>query len=276
MKSVIVTGASSGIGRAALTLFAERGWKVAATARDPSSLPASGPNVLPIALDVTDGSSMLRGMAMVRETFGRIDVLVNNAGYGVFGPLEGATMDEIERQFRTNVIGVVEMIRHVLPVMRAQQDGTIVNVSSIGGRTAAPFASLYHASKFAIEGLSESLRYECSVHGIRVKLVEPAHFKTDFIRRSLRLVHHEAYEKQLRNYMEWVLEEDRKAPSPEPVARTILKAAEDRSAKLRYPVKAGMILALTRILPDAVWRPLMEGGMTRRPKKRSRRQGIEG
>jgi len=275
MKTVLITGASSGIGRITVPLFAGRGWNVAATARDPSSIPALGSNVLSLPLDLTDDTSMAQAVVKVMDSFGRIDVLVNNAGYGVFGPLEGTAAEEIERQFQTNVIGAISMIRYVLPIMRAQKDGTIVNVSSIGGRTAAPFASLYHASKFALEGLSESLRYECSLHGIRVKLIEPAHFKTDFIRRSLRLVRHEAYQTHLQNYMEWVELEDAKAPSPEPVANAILKAAEDRSAKLRYPVKGGFVFFMARMMPDAMWRPLMEGGMTRRPKKRAPR-GVEG
>jgi len=158
------------------------------------------------------------------------------------------------------------MFRHVLPIMRAAGSGAIVNVSSVGGRTAAPFASLYHASKFAIEGLSESLRYEASLHGIRVKLVEPAHFKTGFIGRSLVMTQHPAYAVALDNYMLWVRKEDESAPSPEPVAEAILRAAEDTSARLRYPVKGAVILAMTRLLPDGFWRPLLAAGMTRRPK----------
>ncbi|MBC7911090.1 MAG: SDR family NAD(P)-dependent oxidoreductase, partial [Pyrinomonadaceae bacterium] len=162
--------------------------------------------------------------------------------------------------------GVIALIRHVMPVMRSQRSGTIINVSSIGGRTASPFGSLYHASKFAIEGLSESFRYEASLHGIRVKVIEPAHFKTGFLSRSLRVTAHGEYDTQFQNYMEWVYEEDRKAPEPQPVAEAILRAAEDRSPKLRYPVKGAFILALTSLLPDAVWRSLLGAGMTRRPK----------
>ena len=191
---------------------------------------------------------------------------MNNAGFGLFGPLEGATPEQIELQFRVNVFGAVSLIRHVMPVMRSRRSGTIINVSSIGGRTAAPFASLYHATKYAIEGLSESLRYEASLHGIRVKLVEPAHFKTGFISRSLLVPGHSAYDAPFRNYMEWVHEEDRKAPGPEPVAEAILRAAEDPSPRLRYPVKGALILALSSLLPDALWRSLLGAGMTRRPK----------
>ena len=267
--SVLITGTSSGIGRATAELMAARGWQVAATSRDPAALGdwANAPNVLKLPLDLTQEGSIAAAVSACVDRFGGIDVLVNNAGYGVFGPLEGTTPEQVEQQFRTNLIGAIALIRHVMPVMRRQRSGTIINMSSIAGRTAAPFASLYHASKYAIEGFTESFRYEASLHGIRVKLIEPAHFKTGFFTRSLQTSAHADYDTAFRNYMEWVYEEDRKAPGPALVAQAVLKAAEDPSARLRYPVKGAFILALTRILPDAVWRPLLAGGMTRRPKK---------
>jgi len=270
MKTVLITGASSGIGRLAAELFARKGWNVAATARNPEALTAFAnlPNTAAFQLDVTNRESIARAIAQALTRFGRIDVLMNNAGYGVFGPIEGTTPEEIERQFRTNVTGAIEVTRQVMPIMRQQKAGTIINVSSIGGRIAAPFASLYHASKFALEGFSESFRYEAALHGIRVKLIEPAHFKTDFMTRSLQLARHPDYEAQFNNYMEWIRLEDEKAPTAEPVAEAILRAAEDRSDKLRYPVKGSLILALTRILPDALWRSLMAAGLTRKPKPR--------
>ena len=267
-RTVLITGASSGIGRATAELMVQRGWQVAATARDLATLRnwPTQPGSEVFQLDVTDEASMGAAVAAVVRRFGGIDVLVNNAGYGVFGALEGASIEQIELQFRTNVFGSISLIRHVMPIMRSRRSGTIVNVSSIAGRMGTPFASLYHASKYAIEGLSESLRFEASLHGIRVKLVEPGHFKTGFISRSLLVTRHDAYNTELRNYMEWVHQEDRKAPTPEPVAEAILRAAEDPSPKLRYPVHGAVILALTRLLPDAVWRSLLGGGMTRRPK----------
>jgi NAD(P)-dependent dehydrogenase (short-subunit alcohol dehydrogenase family) len=267
-KTVLITGASSGIGRATAGLMVQRGWNVAATARDLTALPAWPTQRQPelFQLDVTVDASIDAAVAAVMARFGGIDVLVNNAGYGT-APWK-AFREQIEAQFRTNVLGSIALIRRVMPIMRNRKGGTIVNVSSVGGRTAAPFASLYHASKFAIEGLSESLRYEASLHGIRVKLVEPSHFKTGFISRSLNLVRHGAYDTELGNYMEWVYQEDAKAPTPEPVAEAILRAAEDTSGKLRFPVKGAVILAMTRFLPDAFWRPLLGAGMTRRPKGR--------
>ena len=267
-KTVLITGVSSGIGRLTAELMASRGWQVAGTSRDPGPLNgwAAEHGVTLFQLDVTDEKRVAAVVSAVVERFGGIDVLVNNAGYGVFGPLEGATAAQVEAQFRANLLGPLALIRHVMPVMRARRDGTIVNVSSIAGRMGSPFASLYHASKFAIEGFSESFRYEASLHGVRLKLIEPSHFKTGFMTRSLQLAAHEAYDTQLGNYMEWVYLEDEKAPAPLPVAEAILRVAEDRSSRLRYPVKGKLVLALVSLLPDAVWRSLMGGGMTRRPR----------
>src|SRR4051794_40471249 len=150
-KTVLITGCSSGIGRVTAELFARRGWRVAATARQPAALKgwAEGENVIALPLDVTDEASAATAVTAAVDRFGTIDVLVNNAGYGLFGPLEGATAEQLEAAFRTNVLGAMAMIRRVLPVMRERRSGTIVNVSSIGGRIAAPFASVYHATKFA-------------------------------------------------------------------------------------------------------------------------------
>ena len=262
-KTALITGASSGIGRVTTELMIRRGWRVAATTRDPNALAdlAKSPDV-----EILDASRA--AVAATVDRFGGIDVLVNNAGYGVFGPLEGTSTAEIEEQFRTNLLAPIDLMRQAMAVMRERGGGTIVNVSSIGGRTASPFASLYHASKFAIEGLSESLRYEASLHNIRIKLVEPSHFRTGFITRSLHRTSHSAYHAAFDNYMKWVLREDAKAPTPEPVAEAILRAATDTSAKLRYPVKGAFILALTTLLPDSMWRALMAEGMTRVPKDR--------
>ncbi|HKQ60478.1 MAG TPA: SDR family oxidoreductase [Candidatus Polarisedimenticolaceae bacterium] len=267
-KTVLITGASSGIGRVTAELFARRGWYVAATCRDPEPVRAwaAERGIAAFPLDVTDEGSIAAAIAETLRRHGGLDVLVNNAGLGLFGPLEGATAEQIDRQLATNLGGVIATTRQVLPVMRERGGGTIVNVSSVGGRTAAPFAALYHASKFAIEGLTESLRYEASLHEIRLKLVEPGHFKTDFLGRSLIVSSHPAYDAPFQNYMHWVRAEDRKAPGPEPVAEAILRAAEDTSPRLRYPVNGAVILALTRWLPDALWRSLLAAGMTRRPK----------
>jgi NADP-dependent 3-hydroxy acid dehydrogenase YdfG len=267
-KTVLITGVSSGIGKTTAELMASRGWQVVGTSRYPSKLAewAAQNGVHALALEVRSQASIEAAVAATIERFGAIDVLVNNAGYGVMGPLEGTSPAEIAQQFETNVLGALAMIREVMPAMRARRSGTIVNVSSIGGLTTSPFASLYHATKYALEGFSESFRYEAALHGVRVKLVEPAHFKTDFLGRSLVLTKHEGYDAPFDNYMEWVRAEDRKAPGPEAVARRILQAAEDPSERLRYRVGGGLALAVIRMMPDAMWRSLLREGLTRRPK----------
>lgn len=268
VKTAFITGASSGIGRATVDLMLKRGWRVAATSRTPSELSEYEQRgdfrCLPV--DLSDPRSIEEGIASAVRDLGSLDVVVNNAGYGVFGPVESVSDAELRRQLDINVIAPIAVVRSVLPHMRAQGGGVIVNVSSIGGRTAAPFASLYHASKFAIEGFSESVRYELLEHNIRVKLVEPAHFRTGFIERSLVRLAHPAYDRRFANYMKWVMREDASAPSPEPVAEAILRAASDGSHRLRYPVKGGFMVALSSLLPGAMWRGLMAEGMTRLPR----------
>ena len=266
-RTVFVTGSSSGIGRMTVALFAARGWNVAATARDPRDLAslAGGP-IAAIRLDVTDESASAGAVDEAASRFGTLDVVVNNAGYGLYGPLEGVTSEELARVFQVNVFGLAAVTRHVLPIMRRQGAGTIVNMSSLGGRVTSPFLSAYYATKFAVEGLSESLRYELAPHGIRVKLVEPGHFKSGFVDRSMRWAAHGAYEPQDGNMRAWILERDQRAPTPEPVAETVYRAATDSSDRLRYPVNAGRALLLHALLPDRFWRAMMSAGMTRRPR----------
>jgi len=265
-KTVLVTGSSSGIGRLTTALFAGRSWNVAATARDPVAVAGlAGASVAAFRLDVTNEATIAEAVAATASRFGGIDVLVNNAGFGVYGPLEAIAGDHLDEIFRVNVLGMAAVIRHVLPVMRRQRSGTIVNVSSLGGRITSPFMSAYYATKFAVEGLSESLRYELAPHGIRVKLVEPNHFKTGFVDRGMRHATHQAYQPHADNMWAWVADRDRRAPTAEPVAEMIYGAATDASSRLRYPVRGGIALALHAIVPDVMWRSMMAAGMTRRP-----------
>jgi NAD(P)-dependent dehydrogenase (short-subunit alcohol dehydrogenase family) len=268
-RTVLVTGCSSGIGRLSARLFAARGWNVVATARHPATLAdLAGDRVLALPLDVIDEPSIAAAVAAAADRFGTIEVLVNNAGYGIFGPLEGITAGQLADQFKVNVLGTAAMIRHVLPVMRAHHSGTIINLSSIGGRIGTPYVSAYYATKFAVEGLSESLRFELKAHGIRVKLIEPAHFKTAFIGRSLQAwATHAAYEPQVSNMKGWVAYGEAKAPEADPVAEMIFKAATDGSDRLRYAVNGTLIRAIHTLLPDAIWRALAGAGMSRQPKR---------
>jgi NAD(P)-dependent dehydrogenase (short-subunit alcohol dehydrogenase family) len=264
-STVLITGASSGIGRATVAWFAARGWNVAATMRSPDKAkawPEAG-NLAIFALDVTAEDSIARTVAAVVARFGRIDALVNNAGYALMGPLEGHSAAEIEAQFRTNVLGLVAATRHVLPVMRRQRSGVVINVSSIGGRLALPMASAYHATKFAVEGLSESLRFELQPFGIRVRLIEPGGIRTGFIAANI-WSSHSAYtglEASIRSVLHGL---ESRMPGPDSVARVIFRAATDRSMRLRYPARTGPYLALHRLLPDGMWRALLETMLARR------------
>jgi NAD(P)-dependent dehydrogenase (short-subunit alcohol dehydrogenase family) len=170
------------IGEAAANYFLQQGWRVCATARVPETLGSWSQRsaVIPLALDVTRQDSVDSAIAEAIRIAGKIDVLVNNGGVGLAGPLEAIPIDEMERHFQTNVFGTVRMIQRILPFFRTQNHGVIVNISSIVGTFGVPYMSPYCAGKFAVEGLSESLYYELLPFNIRVKLVEPGGIKTRF------------------------------------------------------------------------------------------------
>ncbi|MCP1337786.1 SDR family oxidoreductase [Futiania mangrovi] len=226
MKTILITGASSGIGRATAKRFQAEGWTVIATMRDPSTAAELDglENVLVTRLDVTDAGSISDAVAGGISRFGKIDVLLNNAGYGAYGALEAFSTERIRRQFDTNVIGLLEVTKAVLPHMRANRSGTIVNISSIGGQITFPLGTLYHGTKFAVEGLSEALHYELEPLGIRVRIVEPGMIKTDFGGRSFDF----AMDESLSDY----------APTAEAMGRLFGKLASDPSAP---EVVAGVI-----------------------------------
>jgi NAD(P)-dependent dehydrogenase (short-subunit alcohol dehydrogenase family) len=176
-RTVFITGASSGFGKESVQLFHEKGWNVVATMRSPSQGSAAGlDGVLVERLDVTDAGSIEAAVASAIRTFGQIDVLVNNAGYGALGALEAASDAEIRRQMEVNLFGLIAVTKGVLPFMRARRSGVIVNVSSMGGRLPFPFSTLYNATKFAVEGLTESLQFELNPLGIRTKLTKHEFF----------------------------------------------------------------------------------------------------
>jgi len=172
-NTVLITGCSSGFGEAAACLFADKGWNVIATMRNPKQACDEYPNVLVTRVDVQDRESIKSAVSQGIGRFGRIDVVVNNAGYGLFGVFEGTPREKIQDQFEVNVFGVMDVVRETLPHFRANRNGLYINVSSGAGIFGLPMISLYNASKFALEGFSESLSYELAALGIGVKLVEP-------------------------------------------------------------------------------------------------------
>ena len=183
-KVWFITGASKGFGREWAQAALERGDKVAATARKPETLDdlvdRFGESVLPLKLDVTDRAADRAAVAQAADHFGRLDVVVNNAGYGHFGMVEELTEDELRSQLETNLFGAVWVTQAALPIMRTQGSGHIIQVSSIGGISAFPTVGAYHASKWALEGLSQSLSQEVAGFGIHVTLIEPGGFSTDW------------------------------------------------------------------------------------------------
>lgn len=184
MKTWFITGASRGFGARTAAVALARGDNVVATARDPSAvLDRLGEQaaLLPLALEVTDETQARRAAAAAVARFGRIDVLLNNAGFGLLGAVEEASAEEVERIFRTNVFGLLNVTRAVLPYMRARQSGRILNISSIGGYRGAPGFGVYSSTKFAVEGLSEALHAELAPMGIHVTAIEPGYFRTDFL-----------------------------------------------------------------------------------------------
>lgn len=236
---VLVTGASSGIGMATGNLFSKRGWRVAATMRHPADGAAlvGQPGVKLLALDVTDASSVAAAVAATLDEFGQLDVVVNNAGYGLFGPFETASSEQIERQFATNVDGVFSVTRAVLPAMRRQGHGTIINVASLGGLIAMPFYSLYNATKFAVVGFTESLSYELAPHGIRAKFIAPGGVATEFGGRSLARTYADdcnAYAASLSKAAAALDARRTHYSSPESIAEVIFKAATDGTDQVMY------------------------------------------
>ena len=183
-KVWLITGSSKGFGRAFTEAALERGDRVAATARDTSTLAdlveRYGDAILPLTLDVTDREAAFRAVSSAHETFGRLDVVINNAGYGLFGTVEEITEQQLRDQLEVNLFGVLHVTQAVLPIMREQGSGHIIQVSSIGGLVAFPNLGGYHASKWALEALSDSLAQEVAGFGINVTIVEPTGFDTDW------------------------------------------------------------------------------------------------
>ncbi len=256
MKTVLITGASSGIGEATAEYFLEKGWRVCATARSPEKLGAWSQNsgIIRLPLDVTSENSTRSAIAEAIRLAGKIDVVVNNAGIGLAGPLEAIPMDEIQAHFQTNVFGSIRVIQEVMPFFREQRHGVIVNVSSVVGTFGVPFMSPYCAGKFAMEGLSESLYYELLPFNIRIKLVEPGGIKTNF--RQV-FAQHDAYNPDLHS-VEGVVEQNlgpnSSLPEPRSVAEIVFKAATDGTQQLRYPVKTQGASVFHRLLPESLWR----------------------
>jgi len=259
-KTVLITGCSSGIGRATALAFNDEGWTVYATARDPTDIEAlADAGCRTDRLDVTEQADVDRVVDRILDEEGAIGCLVNNAGFGQFGPLEDVPAETVADQYEVNVYGPHRLIRAVLPHMRREEAGTIVNVSSVAGRVAFPGGSVYCGSKFALEGLSDALRAEVDQFGIDVVVVEPGPVQTNFSDRAEAETdgndRSEAYEDFYRLFddTEAVGGDGPGSVSPERVAEDIVNAASATKPVARVPVgTVARVSVLARFIPDAV------------------------
>lgn len=269
-RAVLVTGCSSGIGRATAALLAESNWPVYATARridTLSALEALGCRTL--ALDVTDDASMRAAVDTVEKEHGAVGVLVNNAGFSQSGAVESVSLDQVRRQFETNVFGPARLCQLVLPGMRAAGWGKIVNLGSMGGRLTFPGGGYYHATKYALEALSDALRFEVAGFGIDVVLLEPGFIRTGFSEAAASSVlptpaAADSGDDPYREFTAGVLASTRdvyQGPmarlggDADDVARVVLEAITAERPKARYPVTASarLLCALRLVLPDRAW-----------------------
>lgn len=262
MKTVLITGASAGIGFECAKTFMENGWNVAATMRNPDACPdiLMNENVFVTRMDVTDTGSIKNAVEEVIQKFGQIDVLINNAGYYSIGVVEAITEEEIARQINTNLLGLIYVTKAVLPHMREKKSGLIVNLSSVAGRTTVPLQSIYHASKWGVEGFSQSLKYEVEKLGIDVVLIEPGVIKTDFYTRSMifsRKSELTEYDEISEKVGKYLIEGGRNGSEPVEVAQKILGITQSKKHKLQYLVgKSTGIVILSKLLPLGLLRKM--------------------
>lgn len=236
-KTIFITGASSGLGKASALLFAKKGWNVIATMRKPENeveLKAIE-NITLLQLDVTNLKQVNEAIEKALSLF-KIDVVFNNAGYGLAGPFEGASDEQITHQINTNLLGVMRVTQRFLPHFRKNKAGTFITTTSIGGLVTLPFNSVYHATKWALEGWSESLAFELKQFGITVKTVSPGGIATDFAGRSLVLTQYDAYDKQMEKVLSVFMDPERaqQYSTAEQIADVVFEAATDGKDTLRY------------------------------------------
>ncbi len=257
-KVVLITGCSTGIGRDLAERLSESGYAVVATARKPETL-ANLKVALKIPLDVTQLDSVRSAVGCTLERFGRIDVLVNNAGYAVRGAIEETSDREVQEMFDANVFGVMRMIRAVVPSMRKQNAGRIVNISSIAGKRSTPANGAYSASKFALEALSDALRLELAPFGIQVVVVEPGSIKTEFMATAQAHTPASAssptspYRNLYRQSEQFAASMQRDQPGPEAVSRVVQQAIESPRPNARYLVAIPFSGRLVLGLGDSFW-----------------------
>lgn len=235
-RVVLITGASSGIGKACARHLAERGYRVYGTSRKiTSDDPVEDGSVRMIRMDVNDDRSVASGIDQVLQDAGRLDVVVNNAGFGIAGAIEETSIEEVRALFETNLFGLLRVCQTVLPKMREQGSGIIVNISSLAGRIGLPYQGLYSATKFAVEGLTEALRMEMKPFGIKVILIEPGDFRTGFTNNRVYTSKEDsAYQERFQRALKVAESDEEGGSSPERIARLLYRILQNSSPKVRY------------------------------------------
>jgi NAD(P)-dependent dehydrogenase (short-subunit alcohol dehydrogenase family) len=250
-KVVLITGASSGVGQSTARLLSHQGYRVFGTSRNPASAEAI-PTVEMLALDVRTDASVLACVTAVVNRVGRIDVLVNNAAYELAGALEEISLEEAKAQFETNFFGVVRMVRAVVPSMRQQRQGQIINVGSLSGVSSIPFMGIYSASKFALEGYTEALRMELKPFNIHVSLTEAGFLKTPMMdKRQVSAARLKEYDPWRQRAFTAIRDQEEKGPGPQLVAETVFKIISSKAPRLHYLIgsQAKFVSSIKWFLP---------------------------
>jgi NAD(P)-dependent dehydrogenase (short-subunit alcohol dehydrogenase family) len=274
---VLITGCSSGIGRAITTHLLDRGHQVYASARHPESLAdLASAGALTTTIDVTDEESMAKAVAEIEASHGQVGALINNAGFAEYGPVETVPMPQARDQFETNFFGLARMCQLVLPGMRRAGSGHIINISSVGGRMAFPGGGVYNASKFAVEGWSDSLRFETAPFGVFVTVVEPNlirntrfedHVGASLARNTPETGPYRELRKAIGDQMGRCFTSDKMASPPAAVAATVGRALRARRPRSRYVVSPSgrFLVGSRRFLPDRIWDDILrrQFGLTR-------------
>lgn len=261
-RTVFITGCSSGIGRASALYFGAQGYQVVATSRnlqDITDLAKTSEHIRITTCDVTQNESIRQAVQFAQDRFGKVDVLINNAGYALIGPVESISLDEARKQFEVNTFGVMNVIKHIAPIMRQSKRGRIINVSSIAGRTLVPLAGWYSASKFALEAVNDALRFELGPQGIDVISILPgpvlSHFLDKLNISPLSEDSPQLYRRYMQHYETRRARHRPFAVSPELVAALIFKAASTSRPRARYYITlpARIFNLGKKFIPDKFW-----------------------